>query len=84
MKRMVAIVYWTVGTWITMGFVLPLAFPATFHKIRSAASGTAPHFTAADAFVLAAPMLLSALALGMCLFGLLPGTEPEDDEGNKS
>lgn len=80
---MVAIVYWTVGTWITMVIVLPMAFPATFHKIGSAATGTAPHFTSADTFVLFAPMLLGALALGMSLFGLLPGTEPEDDEGDK-
>lgn len=77
MRRMAAILCWTVGTWLAIGFVLPLAFPATFHKIHSAASGAAPHFTAADSFVLGAP------ALGLSLFGFLPGTEPEDDKDDQ-
>ncbi len=83
MKQISAILCWAIGAWLTLSIALPLAFPGTHHKFGSMTAGATVVWDWRDQVVFGGPMLGGTLALGLGLCGLLPGTSPKDDEGDK-
>lgn len=83
MKHYFAILGWTVGVWLTVSISFSLSFPGAVHSMMGRASGPSGYSSFTEWLAFYGPMGAGALALALGLLGLLPGTDPKDDEGGQ-
>ncbi|MFM8470565.1 MAG: hypothetical protein ACKODH_11440 [Limisphaerales bacterium] len=82
MKHYFAILGWTVGVWAAISICFGLSFPGVMHWFRGGASGPSGYSSLTESLVLFGPMCAGVIAFALGLMGLLPGTNPKDDEDN--
>lgn len=83
-KHIFAILGWAFGAWLTISLSFEYSFPGVGHRLHSVPPGTVVHLDAVELLVMYGPNVAGVLVLGMGLLGLLPGTNPKDDDSNQS
>lgn len=84
MKHYFAILGWALGVWLTISISFSLSFPGVAHSVLGRMPGPGGHSSFTEWLVVYGPMGAGVLAFALGLLGLLPGTDPKDDQDSQN